>query len=70
MGKPAPGRSTKHDKTAIFSEQIVERWKGWLNMDGAYAEKQKELLNYGEKENGWIKDYKPRLALYTTLQAR
>ena len=44
MGKPAPGWSTKHDKTATFTEQMnsmeqkVECWKGWLNMDGTYCE--------------------------------
>lgn len=64
MGKPAPGQSTTHDKTATFTkqknglEQMVERWKGWISMDGGYAEKQKELLDYGRKESSWIKDYK------------
>ena len=69
-------QSPQKTKTATFTkqkngaEQKVERWKGWLNMDGTYTAKQKELLDYGRKESSWIKEYNPRLALYTTLQAR
>ena len=64
-----------HDKTATFTKQknglerMVKRWQGWLNMDGIYTEKQKELLDYGHKESSWMKDYNPQLPLYTKLQA-